>query len=172
MKKYTEDQVQEANSRYFNKIEKKSIKLGLQYLGKRFRTIRQTAMKKNGNYQRLIGRKAWMTKTFSSVDEGGYLPFYKEEILPSEVGIKSAQELWSYIEITGDDGDFLIAKWRDEAEQTVKMPKILTMDHHVGDESKEVQNEALKDIHSTSRGLADKKRNKLRILGEGMKFND
>lgn len=94
-------------------------------------------MKKNGSYQRLIGRKEWMKKTFACVSEGGYLPFYKDEILPSETVIKSAQDLWDYIEITGDDGEFLITKWRDEAELTTKPPKILTIDQHFKDDSNE-----------------------------------
>lgn len=131
--------------------------------------IRQTAMKKNGSYQRLIGRKEWMKKTFSTVSEGGYLPFCREEILPSEVGIKSAQELWSYIEITGEDGDFLIAKWRDEAEQAVKVPKILTMDHHFGDESKEEPYQAMKTTVLLRKIKSDEKRKKLRSLGEKIK---
>lgn len=131
--------------------------------------IRQTAMKKNGSYQRLIGRKEWMKKTFSCVSEGGYLPFWREEILPSEVGIKSAQELWGYIEITGDDGDFLIAKWKDEAEQTVKVPKILTINHQFENESKEEPYQAMKAIVLLGKTKSDEKRKKLRSLGEKMK---
>jgi len=121
-------------------------------------------MKKNGSYQRLIGRKEWMKKTFSCISEGGYLPFYKDEILPSESVIKSAQELWDYIEITGDDGEFLITKWRDEAERTTKLPKILTIDHHFEDDSNEEPYQAVKSHFLLQKVKSEEKRKKFRSL--------
>lgn len=89
----------------------------------RFRSMRSNAMKRNAHYLSSMGRKTWMKKTYSCVSDGGFLPFCLDEILPSVAVIKSVEGLRDYIEITGDDADFLMQKWRDAASNEIRYPK-------------------------------------------------
>lgn len=123
-------------------------------------------MKKNAHYLSSMGRKTWMKKTYSCVSEGGFLPFYKDEMLPSEAGIKSVEELREYIEVTGDDADFLMQKWRDKADLTVTVPTILTVDHCFENDLKYLPKEVIIDSDFSIRSMVDNKRKKLRSLGE------
>lgn len=80
-------------------------------------------MKRNAHYLSSMGRKTWMKKTYSCVSDGGFLPFYMDEILPSVVVIKSVEGLRDYIEVTGDDASFLMQKWRDAALNEIRYSK-------------------------------------------------
>ncbi len=59
-----------------------------------------------------------------SVSEGGILGFRRDEIVPKLFEIQSADDLLPYIDTIGVEPE-LVKKWRVEAEQQVKYPKIL-----------------------------------------------
>ena len=65
-----------------------------------------------------------MKATHLTVSNGGVLGFDRDEIVPHAPDVRFVEDLVPFLETVGVETD-LINKWRAEAEQLVKFPKVL-----------------------------------------------
>lgn len=122
--KYNHDRLNEVQAKYLTAVEKRAVRIGRSYIDKKFKATRKEAMKKHGHYMKTFGRKLWMQKTYKGTHEGGFLPFAYEEIRVTDA-VATLDDLSDYIVMYGEDPDLLIPKWRQEAFDKVKEPKLL-----------------------------------------------
>ncbi len=104
-------------------VEKRALSLGLKFLRNFYSKMRNDAIKKSKlhfYYSKADRKKA----SNLPIGTGGILRFSKEEVMPHGL-VANIDELRNHISTIGEDPDFLIKKWRNEADEQVKYPDTL-----------------------------------------------
>lgn len=96
----------------------------MKFLRSRYAAHRDESIAKRKNLLYGKSPSERMKGTHRTVANGGVLGFAHEEIVPYAPDVRSVEDLVPFLETVGVETD-LIAKWRAEAEQLVKFPKVL-----------------------------------------------
>lgn len=167
--KPTHERLNAIQAKYMSAVEKATVKIGKSYIDQKFKALRTEAMRKNGHYMKMFGRKVWMQKTYKGTHEGGFLPFTSEEIRVSDA-VTKLDDLRKYVEMYGEDPDLLIPKWRQDALELVKEPKILENwtreEISVPDDSKNF----VHDYLMRQKSMKEDRVRRLRGIGEKIKL--
>ena len=122
-RKPTVKEFEEAQQKYFAKVERYAVGLGMKYLNQFFRDMRRRDMRRNGFAVGVMGRSQWMKATHRPKYAGGFLTHGLDEIIPHMPS--RLEDLDEHLCHIGEEPEHLYEKWRREADAAVKYPTIL-----------------------------------------------
>lgn len=116
-------ELEEALQRYFARVERYALNLGMKYLTQFFREMRRRDMRRNRFAVGVMGRSQWMKASHRPKSAGGFLTHGRDEIIPHMPS--RLEDLDDHLGHIGEEPEHLYEMWRLEADAAVKYPKIL-----------------------------------------------